>query len=292
MKTSSKIVSVIIPCYNAELYIEKCLISLLNQTYDKLEVIIVNDGSTDNCADIINDYIKKFEEKSKKLILLEQKNKGQAAAINNALQKVSGEYLMWHDADDWLEYDAVESLVKCLEDKKLNFIRAEAVVRNQSNLDLVVKHLKSKDKKDKNIFNDYIFERDAYCFCGIFMVKTACIDKYIKDRRIYESRAGQNWQLILPISYFEKCGYLDKIIYNYRVLENSHSHSVKKYNDLISRCNDHKDILKNVINSIDMIEKDKKKYDLLIDIKYIIKKTNIFINCAKHKILKMFRGKK
>ena len=79
------LVSIIIPCYNASKYLNKCLDSLLNQTYKNIEVIIVNDGSTDESKLIIESYIDKFSKKKKKLIIINQDNAGHAVAVNNAL---------------------------------------------------------------------------------------------------------------------------------------------------------------------------------------------------------------
>lgn len=267
------VVSVMIPCYNGEKYIDKCLTSLLNQTYDNIEVIIVNDGSTDTSENIIDSYINKFKNSGKKLIKLNQQNQGQAAAINCAMKHVSGEYIMWQDVDDWYEIDAVESLLEYLLTHNLNIVRGEVAFRTENNIDKVLRIGKSNQPRDKIIFDDYIFETDSYCFCGIFMVEGLWFDKCIKDRNIYNSRAGQNWQLILPISYNNQCGYLNKVVYNCRIVGNSHSHAVKKTVDLLKRCDEHKDILMNVIDSmIDMEDKKKKEYKRLIKLKYYRKK--------------------
>lgn len=89
---SERYVSVIIPCYNAEKYLSDCLDALLKQTYKNVEVIIVNDGSTDNSESIIDSYISQYDKRGKKLIKINQKNQGQAAAVNNALKYVTGDY--------------------------------------------------------------------------------------------------------------------------------------------------------------------------------------------------------
>lgn len=274
----NELVSIVIPCYNAENYLDKCLTALLNQTYSNLEVIIINDGSTDSSEKIINSYIKKFEKKRMKLILINQENGGQASAVNNGLKYVTGDYLMWQDADDWYELDAVENLHNYLKDNNLNLVRGESVNRLDDNNNTIISYGRSESPLDYNIFDKYIFETDSYCFPGIWMVNMKFFDSRIKNRSIYTSRSGQNWQLILPISYNEKCGYLNKIVYNYRIVNNSHYHSVKKISKLLKRCNEHKEILYNVLDSIDIISNNEmKKYKIKIKLKYLKKKIKIIL---------------
>lgn len=86
-------VSLIIPCYNAEKYIGRCLDSVLNQTDRNIELIVVNDGSTDKTARIIEDYRHVLESDITRFIYISQENEGVGAACNNALKKVTGEFL-------------------------------------------------------------------------------------------------------------------------------------------------------------------------------------------------------
>lgn len=101
-------ISVIVPCYNVEKYVGKCVESLVNQTLKGIEIILVNDGSTDNTLEIL----KQFEEKSKNIILLDKENAGVSIARNVALDKAKGEYIAFLDSDDWLEVDAFEKVYK------------------------------------------------------------------------------------------------------------------------------------------------------------------------------------
>lgn len=100
-------VSVLIPAYNAEKTIHRCLDSVLAQTYCDIEVIIVNDGSTDSTLAELQVYAKKDE----RVKVIEQLNCGVAAARNTALDNASGDYILYVDADDWIEPDAVERLL-------------------------------------------------------------------------------------------------------------------------------------------------------------------------------------
>jgi glycosyltransferase involved in cell wall biosynthesis len=107
-------VSVIIPIYNAQEYLEECLDSALNQTYDKIEIIAVDDGSTDNSAEILKKY-------SDKIKIISKKNGGTASALNLGIKNMKGEWFKWLSADDVLYPNAVNDLIsaaKMLPDKK------------------------------------------------------------------------------------------------------------------------------------------------------------------------------
>ena len=101
-----KKISVIMPIYNAEKYLEKCLDSLVNQTYKELEIICVNDGSKDSSQNIINKYKKKY----KNIVSIEKENGGQASARNLGLKKATGEYISFIDSDDYVHKNLFDSL--------------------------------------------------------------------------------------------------------------------------------------------------------------------------------------
>ena len=92
-------VSVIVPFYNVEGYIEKCLDTLVNQTLEDIEIIIVNDGSTDNSKEIIEKYKKQYNDK---IIYLEKQNGGLSDARNYGIPYAKGEYIAFLDSDDYV----------------------------------------------------------------------------------------------------------------------------------------------------------------------------------------------
>ena len=97
-------VSVIIPVYNVENYLRECLDSVVNQTLKDIEIICVDDGSTDSSLEILKEYAAKDE----RIIIIQQENKGAGAARNTGLNTASGEYVYFVDADDWLSVDCLE----------------------------------------------------------------------------------------------------------------------------------------------------------------------------------------
>ena len=108
----SPLVSIIIPVYNAENYILLCLDSVMNQSYNNLEVIVVNDGSTDHCDELCRAYAAEHQN----VLILNQKNSGLSSARNSGIKQAHGEYLFFLDADDLLHRNAISTLVEKIAD--------------------------------------------------------------------------------------------------------------------------------------------------------------------------------
>lgn len=100
------LISIIIPVYNMEMHLRQCLDSVIGQTYKNLEIICVNDGSTDSSRDIINEYVAK----DSRVVLIDQKNQGPLAARNNGNDHMHGKYFFFLDSDDYLKDNAIETL--------------------------------------------------------------------------------------------------------------------------------------------------------------------------------------
>ena len=97
-------ISAILAVFNEEKFIIKAIESLINQTIREIEIIIVNDGSSDNSLNIINDYCKK----DSRITIINQENMGLGASRNNAMKIAKGEYIAFLDGDDWFKLDALE----------------------------------------------------------------------------------------------------------------------------------------------------------------------------------------
>ena len=101
------LISVIIPVYNVAEYIDRCVDSLLSQTYSNIEIILINDGSTDNSSEVCH---RLGDRHSDKIKVIDQENKGVSAARNAGLDIANGEYIVFVDADDWVSNKYVEKL--------------------------------------------------------------------------------------------------------------------------------------------------------------------------------------
>ena len=117
--------SVIVPVYNTEKYLRKCLDSLVSQTLNEIEIIVVNDGSPDNSQDIIDEYAKNYPEKVRAYI---KENGGLSDARNYGIERANGEYLMFVDSDDYISTELLEILNSKLCEKAVDVIRFNAQV--------------------------------------------------------------------------------------------------------------------------------------------------------------------
>lgn len=123
----------IVPVYNGEKYIDRCLKSLLNQTYKNFEIIIINDGSTDNSENILDDYQKKHSQ----IKVIHQKNKGLSASRNLGIKKAIGDYLLFVDVDDYIS-DQTLAFIETKVSKPWDLIKFNWT-SNQKELDLNLK---------------------------------------------------------------------------------------------------------------------------------------------------------
>lgn len=140
----NKLVSIIIPVYNVAPYLNKCLDSLIKQTYKEIEIILVNDGSTDNSYEICKSYADLY----KKIKLFQKINGGAASARNLALDKATGDYICFVDSDDYVELDYVYRLVEELEKNN-----ADVAICSYANLDKI-KFTKYDYEIKEKIFSD------------------------------------------------------------------------------------------------------------------------------------------
>lgn len=113
-------VSIVVPIYNVEHYLPRCIDSLLQQTYTNIEVVLVDDGSSDNSASICDEYALQ----DIRINVIHTENGGLSAARNLGIDKISGEWVAFIDSDDWLETDAIESLMKLTDGKRVEMVIA------------------------------------------------------------------------------------------------------------------------------------------------------------------------
>ena len=104
-------ISIVVPIYNVEKYVKKCIESLIKQTYKNIEIILVDDGSTDSSAEIIDEYANK----DSRIIAIHQKNKGVSSARNTGLKAARGEYIGFVDPDDYVDCQMYEVMVNKLQ---------------------------------------------------------------------------------------------------------------------------------------------------------------------------------
>lgn len=254
------LVSLAMPCYNGEKYVEACLDSILEQTYDNIEVIFVNDGSVDGTDLILKQYKERFENRGYSLIYNYKKNEGQAAAINYALKCFNGNYFMWMDSDDILLPNNIEKKVDFLEcHTDVGFVQCQANEVNYTDIKTPISVMKRIHSENENLFKDYIDGKNVV-FCPNVMVRSSVIKMAIPDLTIYESREGQNYQLLLPISYLSKSGYIDEPLFLCVNHTDSHSRSVRSYKESIIRNENIYGIIANTVEKIPTMPEEEKEY--------------------------------
>lgn len=119
-------VSILIPAFNAEAFIRQCLDSIIGQTYRNLQIVVIDDGSKDSTLEICKSYA----QKDARLEVFHQDNKGVSSTRNNLLKKVSGDWVLFVDADDWIEPDMVEFLISKVSKNEAEMITCGCVVND------------------------------------------------------------------------------------------------------------------------------------------------------------------
>ena len=262
MEMSSNLVSIILPCYNGAKLIERCFQSVLEQTYKNIELIVVNDGSTDNSEEIIKKYKDIFKQNGMILKYIFQENQGLGSAINSGLRSLTGDYICWIDYDDFLYPESVAHRLRyLLAHPDVAVVTSDAYFLDPNNMEQKTK--KASDGKP-DLYNPYQFEnhlRSQAIFCsGCHMIRSKEFFSAVPSRQIYPARRGQNWQMLLPVYYKYKQAFINEPLYAYILYDNSMSRTDAKKGDYEKRYDDHLDIIINTLNSIDMTEKERKRY--------------------------------
>lgn len=127
-----ELVSVVIPVYNVESYLSKCLDSLVNQSYKNIDVILVDDGSTDTSPIICDNYSAKYPN----INVIHQKNAGVSAARNKGIDSANGKYIYFVDPDDWCELDAIEVMYNSLVESKVDLAYCGMFINKSNNIEI------------------------------------------------------------------------------------------------------------------------------------------------------------
>ena len=195
--------TIIVPVYNVEKYLSKCLDSLINQTFTNLEVISVNDGSTDKSLQILENYANK----DNRIKIINQQNQGVSVARNVGIDNATGEYILFVDADDWLEVNACELIIKELKSKSLDLLYFNYCVVTQ------------KYKKKKNIIS--LCDKHSSSFPFSSSIWASCFNKsFLKENDIYFPAGIKNAEDVLFMlnvhAYHPKYSCIKAYLYNYK----------------------------------------------------------------------------
>ncbi|MDX4013216.1 glycosyltransferase, partial [Aliarcobacter skirrowii] len=208
-----KLVSVIIPIYNTEKFLEQCIDSILNQTLKDIEIILINDGSTDNSYKILQEY----EKKDSRIVLINQKNKGVGEARNFGIKIAKAPYLAFVDSDDFISPLMLEKLYfKVIQDNsdmvKCAFTR---VLQDGSSTNENSKNINPhKDEFFKTILSiDYL----SLFPDGLYKKELFTKNKLFFKRMVYEDS-----ELLFQLIFNSKrISYIDELLYFWRKTDNS-----------------------------------------------------------------------
>lgn len=223
----NELISIIVPVYNVEKYLSKCIESIINQTYKNLEIILVDDGSPDNCGKICDEYARK----DKRIKVLHKENGGQGSARNLGLDNSTGEYIAFVDSDDWIELDMYERMYK--EIKNSNSDIAICGIYNVTR----IKTIQSSVCEDVLILNNQELMRDYFTTTNIHSVPWNKLynKKLWANLRFPENKYREDAFICYKVlSMAEKAVHIAKAKYFYLVRDGSSEHQKFSEKNLVS----------------------------------------------------------
>ena len=227
MSNSKGKVSIIVPVYNVEKYLEQCLSSIVNQTYNNIEIIIVNDGSCDNSYKIID----KYKDRYNFIKVIKQGNMGISEARNIGLKNAIGEFVLFVDSDDYLEQECIEDAVN-----KINKDNSDMVIFNFTRVydaDINGKN----ESVNLNLDEEKVYSGEAIAIMVLKNLTQGYVwNKLFKRKNLmsnnFEFEKGRTIEDIYPVFKqlinSEKISYISKFNYKYRQRKDSAIHTFNK----------------------------------------------------------------
>lgn len=287
----SELISVIVPVYKVEEYLPKCIESIINQTYKNLEILLINDGSPDNCGFMCEEYAKQDD----RIRVINKTNGGLSDARNKGIEECTGEYILFVDSDDIIDLTSIEVLLKKVKLYNLDILSGNGYRIKGTQK----KEMTSIEIPSKKVFTgkEYMYYRiskgNFQASAWINLYKTSVIKNnniYFKKGLIHED---EHWTPRIMLEA-KRVMYIDFKFYFYTIREGSITHRVNKeknIKDIIFLCNDLEGIYKKAsmtkiykkefrdylsrlyMATAVQMEYNKSFYDHLIDKKFILRNT-------------------
>ena len=243
-------ISIIIPVYNSELYLEKCLDSIIGQTYKQIEIICVDDDSTDDSLDILNKYAAMDD----RIKVIHKKNEGVSIARNTGLDNAKGDYILFVDSDDWIEKSTCEIALQNLVEQNADLVlwsyirerKEESKKKVIFDKDIVFSEeevRKNLHRRMIGIIDDelaYPENADALCTVWGKLYKRSIILRY--NIKFYDIRKIGTYEdglfNLFYLQYVKKAVFLDQYLYHYRrtnnisITESYDENLIQKWNKL------------------------------------------------------------
>lgn len=264
------LVSVVVPIYNVEKYLSKCIETIINQTYNNIEIILVNDGSTDNCLQICND----FREKDRRIKVINKKNGGLSDARNTGLKDAHGKYICFIDSDDYISNKYVEELYNLIIENN-----AQIALCNYEKVDEENKSISKEDIESQTISGKTALEKfnETAFYPASVVAWNKLYDINLFRNIIYpEGKIHEDEFTTYKLFYLaKKVAITSKVLYYYRFVPTSIMN--RKFN--VKRL-DKLEALEQRVNFF-RDNKEEKLYRLaLIDYQYLL--VSHYLKCKKY----------
>lgn len=227
-------ISIIVPIYNSSKTLKRCIESLLNQTYKNIEIILVNDGSTDNSIDICKLY-----EEDNRIKIYNKNNGGVSSARNYGIKVANGKFVFFLDSDDTIDNDVIEKLISSYKEKNLIGVNIKIIEKEKSYI------LKYNNYYETNEFIDNILNEKINCYSCGYLFELEIVEKIMYDEKILFME--DTLFLLTYLQYVSSVNYEKSCYYNYYFVQNS-----------LSNSNNIDNTIKNIINCDKVLNKLEK----------------------------------
>lgn len=246
------LVSVIVCCFNGNSFIGSCFDSLLKQTCRSMEVIFVDDGSTDQSFELAKGYVSTFAQEGIELICLVQEHKGAGGAAANGLRHATGEFISCFDVDDFLYPESVEKRKSFLKNfPQYALVRTNGYKVSPDGKEKQLFVTETAEKRQENIFEDLLLGMTNN-WAGSYMVRSESLWKVYPDHCIPESKYGQNLQILMAVAWQNNAGFIDEPLMEYRFNPLSFTNTDHSFDGAFDRLLGYKKIREDVLVKLDI----------------------------------------
>lgn len=258
-----ELVSIIVPIYNVEKYLKKCIESIINQTYKNIEIILVDDGSPDKCGEICEEYSKK----DNRIVVIHKQNGGLSDARNKGIKVAKGKYITFVDSDDYVDYRYIELLYKAVKENNTKIAQCNIAKVNMSgNIIARLGYRENSIKTSKNMLNDIY---SSHLIENIVVWNKLYLKEMFNNISFPVGKIHEDEFTTFKILYnVDKISIVNEYLYYYR--QTDESIIGKKFNKK------RMDLLEALEERISFL-KEKKEYDLYKKtLKYYIEQLRVY----------------
>lgn len=267
-------VSVIIPVYNVEQYIEQCAISLFEQTLSDIEYIFVDDCSPDNSIQVLNRILTRYPNRQPQVIIHKmEKNSGQAAVRRWGMEHATGDYVIHCDSDDWIELNAYELLYNKAKESKTDIVFFDFFKSDGIN-HTILKRLRKESYEKEEMLDLLLCGKVTGSLCGALFQRNL----YLENFEYPQADMGEDWTMVIQMvcNCRTAISYLSTPLYYYRFNPSSISESVSK-ESILKRYSDNVENGLMIYKKFDTINQTGNHLNSIVCSKLIIRKNLLLL---------------